>query len=68
MAEGGRRRQLAKMVGELCREAAVLIAVLAPMETIIVGNGLTTRSIVTIVVLSSFLGGYGLYLGLNADE
>ena len=56
------------MVGELCREAAVLIAVLAPMETIIVGNGLTTRSIVTIVVLSCFLCGYGLYLGLNADE
>ena len=25
------------MVGEICREAAVLIAVLAPMETIIIG-------------------------------
>jgi hypothetical protein len=57
-----------KMIGELFREAAVLIGVLAPMETIIVGPGLTAVSILTIVVLSGFFGGAGLYLGLNADE
>ena len=68
MPDGRRRQQLGKMVGELCREAAVLIAVLAPMETIIVGDGLTVRSIVTIVVLSGFCGGIGLYLGVNANE
>jgi hypothetical protein len=55
------------MVGELFRETAVLIGVLAPMETIIVGNGLTTTSVVTIVVLSGFFGGVGLYLGVNTD-
>ena len=56
------------MVGELLREAAVLIGVLAPMETIIVGGGLTTRSVVAIVVLSGFCVGVGLYLGVNTDE
>jgi len=57
-----------KMIGELFREAAVLIAVLAPMETIIVGPGLTAISILTIVVLSGSCVGVGLYLGANADE
>jgi hypothetical protein len=56
------------MIGESCREAAVLIGVLAPMEAIIVGGGLTPQSILTIVVLSGLLGGLGLFLGLNADE
>ena len=63
-----RRRRLLSMIGELFREAAVLIGVLAPMETIIVGSGLTARSVVTIVVLSGFFGSVGLYLGLDADE
>ncbi len=56
------------MIGELLREAAVLIGVLAPMEAIIVGGGLTATSVVTIVVLSGFCVGVGLYLGVNADE
>jgi hypothetical protein len=55
------------MVGELCRESAVLIGVLAPMEMIIAGGGLTMRSVAAIVVLTVGLGAIGLRLGLR-DE
>ena len=55
------------MVGESCREATVLIGVLAPMEMIIAGGGLTMRSVAAIVVLTAVLGAIGLWLGLR-DE
>lgn len=55
------------MLGEICREAAVLIGVLAPMELIIVGGGLTTRSAVVIVVVTVGLGAFGLWVGMK-DE
>lgn len=55
------------MLGEICREAAVLIGVLAPMEMIIVGGGLTMRSVAAIVVLTGALGAIGLGLGVK-DE
>ena len=56
------------MIGDLCREAAVLIGVLAPMEMIIAGGGLTMRSVTAIVVLTAVLGALGLWLGLRDEQ
>jgi hypothetical protein len=64
------RTQIAKWLGEFFREAAVLIAVLAPMELAIQNGFLTLRQWGLIVVLAIVSLVVGFYVGLqkNADE
>lgn len=64
------RTQIARWLGEFFREAAVVIAVLAPMELLIRDGLLTWRQAGLIVVLTTFCVVLGFYAGLqkNADE
>ena len=50
------------MIGELLREAAVLIGVLAPLESIVSKEALTFWGIVIIVVLVLVLAGAGIVI------
>ena len=55
------------MIGELMREAGVLVGVLAPMEALVVGDGLTVTGLLAIVVVSGFCLVVGLYPGVTTD-
>jgi hypothetical protein len=68
------RSQIAAWLGEFFREAAVLIAVLGPMELLIQNGFLTWAHWALIFVLTVSFAGAGFYAGLkgnagqNADE
>jgi hypothetical protein len=62
-----RRRRLLAMVGELLREAGLLVGVLGPLESLIGGHGLTTIPFMFIVVITGLCLGVGLYLGVDND-
>jgi hypothetical protein len=59
------RPRIATWLGEFFREAAVLIAVLAPMELLVQNGFLTLRQSGFIVVLTASCAGVGFYLGLK---
>ena len=61
------RNQIARWAGEFFREAAVLIAVLGPMELLIQNGSLTWWQWSLIVVLTLFGVGLGFYLGLRGN-
>ena len=68
MAEGETRRQVARWIGEFGREAAVLIAVLGPME-LLIKNGKIGLDEGAIVVSATLLfWGLGVYAGLDNDD
>jgi ascorbate-specific PTS system EIIC-type component UlaA len=56
----GQNRTPAEMIGEFLRDAAVLVAVFAPLEKIITGQPLTGRTVLTIVGLVVILAGAGV--------
>lgn len=53
------------MLGEFLREAGVLVAVLAPLESLVTNGTLTTRGIVAIVVVTVPCLVVGMILGLD---
>lgn len=59
------KRQIATMLGEFLREAGVLVAVLAPLESLVTNGTLTTRGIVAIVVVTVPCLVVGMILGLD---
>ncbi len=61
------RTQISGWLGEFFREAAVLIAVLAPMELLIQNGSLTWWQWSRIVVLTVSCAGAGFYLGLKGN-
>jgi len=63
------RVQIARWLGEFFREAAVLIAVLGPMELAVQNGLLTVRQWTLIVVLTAVCMAVGVHAGLkNAHE
>ena len=58
---------VARWLGDAFREAAVLIAVLAPMELFVKSGFLTWEQSAFIVVLTVFCLAAGFVLGLIAD-
>ena len=59
------RRQIRRMLGEFLREAGVLVAVLAPLESLVTHGMLTLKGIVAIVVLAVPCLVFGMVLGLE---
>jgi hypothetical protein len=53
------------MVGELLREAGVLVAVLAPLELLVTHGSLTLRGLTVIVVVAVPCLVVGMYFGLE---
>ena len=53
------------MLGELGREAGLLVGVLAPLEFIVTHGSLTLRAFVVIVVVTGICLLLGLWLGLE---
>jgi hypothetical protein len=58
------RKTIGEMVGEFLREAAVLSAVFVPLDRIMMGDTLTLRWVVSIIVTSGGL----LTLGIAAER
>jgi hypothetical protein len=56
----GQKCTVAEMIGELLRDSAVLVAVFAPLESIIKGNPLTFWQLVVTVALVLGLGILGI--------
>lgn len=54
--------------GEFFREAAVLVAVLAPMELLVQHGTLTGLQSGIIVAVTVFCLGFGFYAGLDGDD
>ena len=63
------RVQIARWLGEFFREAAVLIAVLGPMELAVQNGSLTSSQWILIIILTALCMTVGVYAGLkNAHE
>ena len=58
-------RQLRRMLGELFREAGLLIGVLAPLEFFVTHGSLTLQQFIAIVVIAGPFLLAGLFLGLE---
>lgn len=54
------RRTVAEMIGELLRDASVLVAVFAPLERLISGKSLTFAGVFIIIVLVLVLAVIGI--------
>ena len=61
----GTKRQIASMLGEFLREAGVLVAVLAPLESLVTHGTLTVNGMVAIVVVAVPCLVMGMILGLE---
>ena len=59
------KHQIARMVGELLREAGVLVIVLGPLEWLVTHGTLTLHAIIAIVVVSIPCLVVGMVLGLE---
>ncbi len=59
------KRQIRRMLGEFLREAGVLVAVLAPLESLTAHGALTLKEIVAIVVTAGPCLLLGMFLGLE---
>ena len=59
------KRQVALMLGEFLQEAGVLVAVFAPLESLVTHGGLTLPGIVVIVVVAGPCLVLGMILGLE---
>ena len=54
--------RVAALIGESLREIAVLVAVFAPLDTLVQGKPLTTKATVATMAIVAPLFGFGLYL------
>ena len=59
------RRQIWRMFGEFLREAALLVLVLGPLESLITSGSLTIRAMVVIVVVAVPCLVVGIALGVE---
>ena len=59
------RREIERMLGELLREAGVLVLVLAPLESLVTHGALTPRQIVVTLLIALPCIGVGVVLGLE---
>ena len=58
-------RQIRRMLGELFREAGLLVGVLAPLEFIVTHGSLTLHQFIAIVVVTTLCLSLGVVLGLE---
>ena len=61
------KRQLRRLAGEFFREAAVLILVLSPLESLVSTGRLTVVGGVATLVIGAGSAGVGFWLGLEED-
>ncbi|HEX5473501.1 MAG TPA: hypothetical protein VFX12_02470 [Vicinamibacterales bacterium] len=61
----GIKRQVKTMLGEFLREAGVLVAVLAPLESLVTHGTLTIAGVVATIVVAGPCLGFGVFLGLE---
>ena len=62
------KRQIVRMVGEFFREAAVLVAVFAPLDFVLRERPLTTVYFLNTVGIVLFCLGLGVRLGIESDD
>ena len=62
------KRQIVRMVGEFFREAAVLVAVFAPLDFVLRERLLTTVYFLNTVGIVLFCLGLGVRLGIESDD
>ncbi len=62
------RRQIRRMFGEFFREAAVLLAVFAPLDVVLRDRGVTTLYLLNTVAIAASCFGLGIWLGIDSDD
>jgi hypothetical protein len=63
-----RERRLKRMIGEICREIAVLVLVLSPLESAVTHGQLTVKGVLVTVLVALPTLLIGIWFGMEHDS